>query len=175
MTAVSVQRMGRVVGVYLAGAAGVAMRSVQAAVAVAGQGLVGDRHQTGTGEWCYDRRLYDDVTLIAVEALDAASAEHGVHLHTGAARRNLETRGVDQQDLVGRHFHLGEVMLRGNRPCEPCRYLDRLTGQPAKAALAGRGGLRATVITGGVLRVGDRVLAQPATGSGGPEAAARGR
>ncbi len=167
--------MGRVVGVYLAEAGGRPMRSVQTAVAVAGQGLVGDRYQTGTGQWCYDRRLYDDVTLIAVEALDAASAEHGVHLQGGVARRNLQTRGVDLQALVGRHFHLGEVMLRGNRPCEPCRYLDRLTGQPAKAALAGRGGLRATVITGGVLRVGDRVLAQPATGSGGPEAAARGR
>jgi MOSC domain-containing protein YiiM len=111
MTAVSVQRMGRVVGVYLAGAAGVAMRSVQAAVAVAGQGLVGDRHQTGTGEWCYDRRLYDDVTLIAAEALDAAGAEHGVHLQGGVARRNVETRGVDLQALVGRHFLIGGVVL----------------------------------------------------------------
>jgi len=166
--------MGLVVGVYLAGAGGLAMRSVQAAVAVAGQGLVGDRYQTGTGEWCYDRRLYDDVTLIATEALDAAGAEHGVHLQAGAARRNLETRGVDLQALVGRTFQIGEVVLQGNRPCEPCRYLDRLTGQPAKTALAGRGGLRATVITGGALRVGDRVLARPATRPGGPDASARG-
>jgi len=149
--------------VYLAVAGGLAMRPVQAAVAVAGQGLVGDRYQTGTGEWCYDRRLYDDVTLIAVEALDAAGAENGVHLQRGAARRNLETRAVDLQALVGRHFHIGEVVLHGNRPCEPCRYLDRVTGQPAKAALRGRGGLRASVITGGAVRVGDSVLVQPAT------------
>ncbi len=86
--AVSVHRMGQVVGLYLAGAAGMAMRPVQWAVAVAGQGLVGDRYQAGTGQWCYDRRLYDDVTLIATEALDAAGAEHGVHLQAGAARRN---------------------------------------------------------------------------------------
>ncbi len=158
--------------VYLAEAGGLAMRSVQAAVAVASQGLVGDRYQTGTGEWCYDRRLYDDVTLIAAEALDAAGAEHGVHLHAGAARRNLETRGVDLQALVGRQFRIGEVVLRGNRACEPCRYLDRVTGQPAKAALHRRGGLRATVITGGALRVGDRVLPQLATCSGGPDASA---
>jgi len=167
--------MGRVVGVYLAGAAGQAMRSVQSAVAVAGQGLVGDRYQAGTGQWCYDRRLYDDVTLIASEALDAAGAEHGVHLHTGAARRNVETRGVDLQALVGRTFQIGEVVLRGNRACEPCRYLDRVTGQPAKAALAGRGGLRATVITGGAVRVGDPVLVQPATWPGAKDAAAPGR
>ncbi len=165
--------MGRVVGVYLAGAGGLAMRSVQSAVAVAGQGLVGDRYQTGTGQWCYDRRLYDDVTLIAVEALDAAGAEHGVHLQRGVARRNVETSGVDLQALVGRQFQIGEVVLHGNRPCEPCRYLDRVTGQPAKAALHGRGGLRASVITGGALRVGASVLVQPATWSGGQEAPAR--
>jgi len=163
--------------VYLAGAAGQTMRSVQAAVAVAGQGLLGVRYQTGTGQWCYDRRLYDDVTLIAAEALDAAGAgaEHGVHLHAGAARRNVETRGLDLQALVGRTFQIGEVVLRGNRACEPCRYLDRVTGQPAKAALAGRGGLRATVIIGGAVRVGDPVLARPATWPGDQDAAARGR
>ncbi len=165
--------MGRVVGVYLAEAGGLAMRPVQAAVAVAGQGLVGDRYQTGTGQWCYHRRLYDDVTLIAVEALDAARSEHGVRLQAGGSRRNVETCGVDLQALVGRTFQIGEVVLQGNRPCEPCRYLDRVTGQPAKAALAGRGGLRATVVVGGALRVGDRVLGQPATGSGGQDAAAR--
>ncbi len=166
--------MGLVVGVYLAGAAGLAMRPVQSAVAVAGQGLVGDRYQTGTGQWCYDRRLYDDVTLIATEALDAAGAEHGVHLQGGAARRNVETCGVDLQALVGRHFDIGGVVLLGNRACEPCRYLDRVTGQPAKAALNGRGGLRATVVTGGQLGVGDSVLAWPATGSGGPHASVSG-
>ncbi len=159
--------MGRVVAVYLADAGGLAMRSVQSAVAVAGQGLLGDRYQAGTGEWCYDRRLYDDVTLIAAEALDAAGAEHGVRLQGGVARRNVETRGVDLLALVGRHFLIGGVVLYGNRACEPCRYLDRVTGQPAKAALAGRGGLRATVVTGGQLGVGDPVLAQPATRSGG--------
>ncbi len=164
--------MARVVGVYLAEAGGLAMRAVQSAVAVAGQGLVGDRYQTGTGEWCYDRRLYDDVTLIAAEALGAARAEHGVHLPSGAARRNVETCGIDLQALVGRHFKIGEVVLRGNRPCEPCRYLDRVTGQPAKAALRGRGGLRATVITGGCLHVGDLVVAQPAAWCRGPYAPA---
>jgi len=160
--------------VYLAGAGGLAMRPVQAAVAVAGQGLVGDRYQAGTGQWCYDRRLYDDVTLIAAEALEAAAAEHGVHLHTGAARRNVETSGVDLLALVGRTFQIGGVVLRGNRACEPCGYLDRVTGQPAKAALRGRGGLRASVITGGALRVGDSVLVRPATWPGDQEAAAGG-
>ena len=159
---------------YLAEAGGLAMRPVQSAVAVAGQGLVGDRYQAGTGQWCSDRRLYDDLTLIAAEALDAAGAEHGVHLHAGAARRNVETSGVDLLPLVGRQFRIGEVVLRGNRACEPCRYLDRVTGQPAKAALSGRGGLRATVLTGGVVRIDDLVLARPATRPGDQDACASG-
>ncbi len=160
-------RMGEVVGVYLAESAGRPMRAVASAVAVAGQGLLGDRYQAGTGEWSYDPRLYDDVTLVAVEALDAASTEFGVHLQGGVSRRNLHTRGVDLEALVGRCFRAGEVELRGERPCDPCRSLDQLTGQPAKAALQGRGGLRATVITGGRLRVGDPVAAYSALSAAG--------
>jgi len=154
--------MGQGVGVYLADSAGRPMRSVESAVAVAGQGLLGDRYQAGTGEWSYDRKMYDDVTLIAVEALAAADAQHAVQLAAGASRRNVETRGVDLDALVGVRFRVGEVELRGERPCEPCRYLDAVTGQPAKTALQGRGGLRATVLRGGQLRVGDRVVVNPA-------------
>lgn len=154
--------MGTVVGVYLADSAGLPMRSVRSAVAAVSQGLLGDRYQVGTGDWSNDPRLHDDVTLIAREALTAASVQNGVQLGAGASRRNLETRGVDLDALVGLRFHVGEVELRGERPCEPCRYLDRVTGQPAKAALQGRGGLRATILRGGRLRVGDLVVVSPA-------------
>jgi MOSC domain-containing protein YiiM len=154
--------MGQVIGVYLADSAGLAMRSVQSAVAAVGQGLLSDRYQVGTGHWCDDPRLYDDVTLVAQEALAEASAQHGVKLEAGASRRNLETRGVDLAALVGLRFHVGDVELRGERPCEPCRYLDRVTGQPAKSALQGRGGLRATILRGGRVRVGDLVMVNPA-------------
>ncbi len=138
------------------------MQAVESAVAVVGQGLLGDRYQTGAGAWSYDPRLYDDVTLIAVEALAAARAERGVELQAGASRRNVESSGVDLDALIGHLFRVGEVVLRGERPCEPCRYLDRVTGQAARAALQGRGGLRATIVTGGRLRVGSSVEPQPA-------------
>jgi len=146
-----------VVWVYLAESAGLPMRSVASAVAAVGQGLLEDRYQTGRGEWCYHQRLFDDVTLIGVEALDAARKEHGVQLAAGTARRNVEVRGVDLAALVGCRFRAVEVVLRGERPCEPCRYLDRVTGQAARAALEGRGGLRATVLSGGRLNVGDSI------------------
>ncbi len=154
----SVLCMGQVSAIYLAASAGLPMWPVEWVVAVAGQGLLGDRYQTGSGEWSYDPRLRSDVTLIAVEVLAVATAESGHQLGGGASRRNVHTQGVALDSLVGRHFTIGEVELRGERPCEPCRYLDRITSRPAKAALQGRGGLRATVIVGGRLAVGDAVL-----------------
>lgn len=157
-----VARVGCVAGIYLVEAGGLPARAAGSATAVVGQGLLGDRYQTGAGEWSYDPRLCNDVTLIAVEALAAARTEQGVELEAGVSRRNVETRGVDLAALVGRLFRVGDVVLRGERPCEPCRYLDEVTGQSAKAALQGRGGLRATVVSGGQLRVGDVVEPQPA-------------
>ncbi len=153
--------VGQVVGLYLTEAGGLPVRAVASAVAAAGHGLLGDRYQTGAGEWSYDPRLYDDVTLIAVEALAAANTECGVRLGAGASRRNIETVGVDLDALIGGLFRVGEVVLRGERACEPCRYLDRVTGQAAKTALQGRGGLRATIVTGGRLQVGDLVATVP--------------
>lgn len=156
---------------YVALSAGRPVRAVESATAVAGQGLLGDRYQTGSGEWSYDPRLYDDVTLIATEALTAARFERGVDLAAGASRRNVETRGVDLDALVGRVFQVGQVVLRGERACEPCRYLDRVTGQDAKAALLGRGGLRATVLVGGQLQVGDRITVSSQVAQALPEGA----
>ena len=156
---------------YVALSAGRPVRAVESATAVAGQGLLGDRYQTGSGEWSYDPRLYDDVTLIATEALTAARFERGVDLAAGASRRNVETRGVDLDALVGRVFQVGQVVLRGERACEPCRYLDRVTGQDAKAALLGRGGLRATVLVGGQLQVGDRITVSSQVAQTLPEGA----
>lgn len=153
--------MGLVAAVYLATSAGQPVRPVDSALALAGSGLLGDRYQTLTGQWCTDPRLYDDVTLIATEDLAAAGDEHGVRLEAGASRRNLETRSVDLMALVGRRFRIGTVEMYGERPCEPCRYLDRVTGQAARSALAGRGGLRASVVTGGQLHVGDSVVVSP--------------
>lgn len=150
--------------IWVTGTGGAPMRPLPSAAAVAGRGLEGDRYARGAGYWSTDPRLCDDVTLVAAEDLEAAQAEHGVVLTGGASRRNLVTTGVDLAALVGRRFTIGTVLLVGNRPCEPCRYLDGLTGGPAKAALTGRGGLRASVVAGGRLAVGDAVVVAPPTG-----------
>lgn len=147
-------------GIYLVPEATAAARSVVVARAAAGRGLEGDRYFAGVGTWSYERRLWSDLTLVESEAL-AAAAQVGVHLAPGESRRNVVTEGVDLAGLIGRRFSIGEVELLGERACHPCRHLDRLTAQPAKAALAGRGGLRARILTGGALRVGARVVVDP--------------
>lgn len=153
----AMNEVGLVRGIYLSMEATGAPEAVLTARAVAGQGLEGDRYFTGQGTWSYERRLWSELTLIEAEALEAASAS-GVHLDPGAARRNVVTAGVELGSLIGRRFSIDEVELVGERPCDPCRHLDRLTGQPVKAALVGRGGLRASIVAGGMLRVGARVL-----------------
>jgi MOSC domain-containing protein YiiM len=128
--------------------------SVSAALAVPGRGLEGDRYFGGCGTWSYEHRLWSELTLVESEALEAA----GLFISPGEARRNVVTAGVSLPSLIGRRFWIGEVEAFGERSCDPCKHLDRLTGQAAKAALAGRGGLRAQILSRGTMAVGDPVV-----------------
>ncbi len=151
--------IGTLVGIFVTAEATGAPRAVQWARAVPGKGLEGDRYFAGTGTWSYQRRLWSDLTLIEVEAVEEA-ALHGLYIDPGETRRNLVTSGIALIDLIGCRLRIGEVEIEGERPCHPCGHLDRLTGQPAKAGLAGRGGLRARICTGGILRTGDPLVAR---------------
>ncbi|MCG3179218.1 MAG: hypothetical protein BIFFINMI_01551 [Phycisphaerae bacterium] len=156
---------GRVLAVLIAtDKAGptVELKSVQA---VPGRGLEGDRYFSARGTFDdVDKKTgsHDpgrEVTLVAVEALEAAAAA-GVALTHADTRRNLLTRGVPLNDLVGREFTVGPVRLRGIRLCHPCGHMEKLIGKAgAEAALLNRGGLRAEILTPGTLRPGDTVTA----------------
>jgi MOSC domain-containing protein YiiM len=135
---------------------------VERAVARAGRGLEGDRYfeQRGTFSDAQDRG--HDLTLIESEALDSLSLPAG-QLTPEDARRNVVTRGIDLNALVGRTFRVGEVECFGQRLCEPCAHLERLTAKAGKPgalrALIHRGGLRADILEGGEIRVGDAIAA----------------
>lgn len=147
---------GVVSGIYLCSSAAGRPVAVDEALAVPGRGLEGDRYFLGCGTWSYERRLWSELTLLESEALEAS----GLCIEAGEARRNLVTAGIELDSLIGGRFRIGGVEAFGERTCDPCQHLDRLTGQGARAALAGRGGLRARILTRGVLRVGDAVLAR---------------
>ena len=82
-------------------------------------------------------------------------SESELLLQPGQARRNLVTRGVPLNHLVGREFQVGEVVFRGIRLCEPCGHLESLTIKGVKDGLCHRGGLRAQIVRGGIIRAGD--------------------
>jgi MOSC domain-containing protein YiiM len=140
------------------------MEARQAVTALAGRGLAGDRYATGAGTYS-DDRPGRHLTLIASEAIDAANAWLDEPLRPGDARRNLVTAGVDLADLMGRRVRIGGAEVVVVRDCPPCTHLDAVLGRRVLGALTGRGGVRADVVVGGVIRVGDHleVLDDPAS------------
>jgi hypothetical protein len=129
--------------------------SVRRVRALAGEGLVGDRYLRGIGTWSdYPDQSGSDLTLVEAEVLQA------VGLSGVDARRNLVTRDVRLNDLVGRRFRIGEVVCRGVRLCEPCAHLELLTGVGVHA-LTHRAGLRADILVSGEFGVGEYVEVEP--------------
>jgi MOSC domain-containing protein YiiM len=157
---------GRLVAIYVAPRAGAPMTACVSVEARPGTGLAGDRYALGTGTYSASGRGPRDVTLVEREAVDAVRAD-GVALTEADTRRNLVTEGVPLAHLVGRTFRVGDVRLRGLRLAEPCAYLEQLTGLAGvRAALVHRGGLRAEVLDGGSVRVGDAI--EPVDDDGSP-------
>ncbi len=128
--------------------------------AVAGRGLDGDHRQAPLTLFGIDHAPEKQLTLIEAEALDALACGPDGPLPPGASRRNLVTRGVRLNDLVGRTFRVGAVRARGIERCDPCSHLEELTRPGVLRALVNRGGLRAEVLTDGVLREGDAIVVE---------------
>jgi hypothetical protein len=150
---------GTVEGLAVAPAAEAPMQLLEVARARAGRGLDGDRYAAGAGTFSprAGRRPGYDLTLIAAEVLDQMAAA-GQALDFAGTRRNVLTRGIDVNALVGRRFRIGDVLCEGRRLCEPCVHLDRLSGPGILRPLIHRGGLRADVLNDGEVRLGAPVL-----------------
>ena len=147
---------GSVAGLHVAPEAGAPMRSVTEARAVPGRGLEGDRYFAGTGYYSpKPSHGGREVTLIEIEAVEAVSSELDLKLVAAETRRNIATSGVPLNHLVDREFLVGGVRLLGTRLCEPCKYLEGLTRPGVMGGLVHRGGLRARILTDGIIRVGD--------------------
>jgi MOSC domain-containing protein YiiM len=144
---------GQLLAIYIGERKRADLQRVEQVEAVAGRGLVGDRFFRREGAGKPDQ----EVTLIESEALEALARDDGIELEPARARRNLLTRQVPLNHLVGREFVIGEVRLRGIELCEPCSHLEMLTVTGIKKGLCHRGGLRAEVLQGGTLRTGDAI------------------
>jgi MOSC domain-containing protein YiiM len=145
--------MASVTHIFVAPARGAPMQSVRAVEAVADQGLRGDRYMEANVR----REPDQQVTLIELESIEAFTRDTGLSLPPDGPRRNIVTQGMRLNDLCGQRFKVGDVVLDGLELCEPCRLFARRTHREALQFFAGRGGLRARIVTGGEIRVGDTV------------------
>ena len=128
-------------------------------LAVAGRGLEGDRYCTGAGTFSPESQKPDfELTLIEQERITAFAGESGLPFNAFDARRNVVTEGVDLNALVNREFMIGHVRVRGIRLCEPCNYLAKITFSETLRGLVHKGGLRAQILTGGIIRQGDAII-----------------
>lgn len=116
-----------------------------------GLGIPGDRYATGAGHWSDPRWPDQELTLVEAELAEELS------LDPILLRRNIVTRGVRLDGLIGKDFVVGSALLRGVRPCDPCRYIETMTRPGLFDELRGRGGLRAKVMKGGTITVGDHI------------------
>ncbi|HEY3081481.1 MAG TPA: MOSC domain-containing protein [Chloroflexota bacterium] len=158
---------GRVVSLHVAPEASAPMQTVSEVRAVPGRGLEGDRYFLETGFYSKTSSVGGrEVTLIEVEAVealfsgvvDADGQTLGIKLTPAQTRRNIATSGVPLNHLVDREFRVGGVLMRGTRLCEPCLHLEELTQRRVMHGLLHRGGLRARILTDGLIRVDDVIV-----------------
>jgi len=152
---------GRVEAIFVGPEEAGPLGEVPEVVAVAGMGLEGDRKFADNLPPAKLEEPGRNLTLIEAEALEALATEHGIELGPGESRRQLVTRGVRLNPLVGKRFAVGEVECVGVELCEPCSHLQSLTQPGVMRGLAHRGGLRADILSGGAIRPGDQIREVP--------------
>jgi hypothetical protein len=143
---------GRVEAILVSPDAGAPARLVESVRALSGRGLDGDRHVTGRGTFPSG---LPGSALTLIE--DEVCASFSPPLTPDEHRRNVVTRDIDLNALVGREFTIGAVRCRGARLCEPCTVIDGYATRPLLRALVHRGGLRADILEDGTIRRGDLV------------------
>jgi MOSC domain-containing protein YiiM len=148
---------GVVETIHIAAGEGEPMRPLERVRLIAGWGLEGDRYAAGRGHFSATPGTGRALTLIEAEVLDSLRESVGITLLPAETRRNLTTRKIRLNDLVGRRFRIGNVLCEGRRLCEPCDYLERLAKKPLLHPLVSRGGLRADVLESGEIHLGDPV------------------
>lgn len=142
---------GRVTAIYI-GPPETMPQPVERVRAHAGKGLEGNRYFFEDGA-----PAGNALTLIDAGQIEAFTAETGIPLNAQESRRNIETRGIDLNALVGKRFRVGEVECLGVELCEPCTTLQAMTRPGVLQGMVHRAGLNADILTDGDIAVGDTV------------------
>ena len=149
---------GKLLSIHTTPKARAPMIGQDVAELIAGVGITGDRYAKGIDTGTYSAQPdVREVTLLEVETLEALARDHDIVLDPQEHRRNLTTRDVPLNHLVGRQFRVGDVVLEGGRLNYPCRYIDMITKKTICDLLEHRSGLNCRIVTGGTIRPGDPI------------------
>lgn len=135
------------------------MRAQEAIELVAGEGIVGDRYRIGTESGFYSEKPEEgrQVTLFEEEVLETILRDYKMEILPEEHRRNVTTRGVPLNHLVGKRFYLGDCLVEATRLSIPCRHIEEILGKPVFDPMVHRSGLNCKILNGGTLRVGDEI------------------
>ena len=153
---------GTVRGVFLASEAKKRMISVGEARAIAGIGLAGDRYAKGVGSYSNATGAnlkVRQISFIQREMIQLANRETEVPFEAVDTRRNVETEGIELEQLIGQYFSVGETLMYGTKMCDPCKIPSNVSGKKGflEAFRGYRGGIRAQILTGGDIWVGAEI------------------
>jgi MOSC domain-containing protein YiiM len=154
--------MGYVANILIAASTDAEMVRQAQVRAVPGKGLEGDRYFIGAGTFSPQPQKPDfELTLIEQENVEAFAAESGLAFTASQARRNVVTKGIRLNDLVGQEFYVGQVRVRGIRLCEPCTHLAKSSFPETLKGLVHKGRLRAQILSAGQISIGDQIRVAP--------------
>ena len=153
---------GSVVALFMVDRMSAPMKQVEQFIALAGRGIEGARYFLGTGTYSKKPEPGRQVTLIESEVLEALKDRFGITVKPEESRRNVLTRGIEINDLVGAEFLVGTVRLRAHRITQPCLYLEKLLDQPGLyKELWDQGGISCEILSDGVIKEGDIIRTSP--------------
>lgn len=148
---------GSIVGLHLTPRSFLPMRSVEQLELVKAVGITGDRYSTDSGFYSDRPEEGRQITFFEVETLEALKRDHDIDLAPEEHRRNVTTRNVPLNNLVGRKFRVGEALVEATRLSTPCRHIEQITGKEIFDLLINRSGLNARILESGVIRSTDTI------------------
>ena len=149
---------GTIEAIYRFKDSGMSGEPLQSACLLAGVGIEGDRYALGKGHFQSEGRWGQALTLIEAEAIETLASNHGIELPPVDARRNIVTRNIDLNALMGKRFRIGGILCQGSRLAEPCAWLQKTTPSGTLRGLVHRGGLRADILEDGKIEQGDPIV-----------------
>ena len=153
---------GSVVALFTTDRMSAPMKKMEELNALAGRGIDGDRYFLGTGTYSKKPEPGRQVTLIKIEILEWLKDKFEITVKPEECRRNVLTRGIEINELIGTEFFVGPVRLRAHRITQPCRYLENLLDQPGLyKALWDNGGISCEILSDGVIKEGDMITTAP--------------